>query len=329
MALAADPTGPARVLVLRALGLGDLLTAVPALRAVRGGWPAAEVVLAIPGPLAPLALLTGAVDRVLATRGLQRLPWTGRPPYVAVDLHGRGPQSHRLLQDLRPDRLLAYANPEVAWADGPDWEVDEHEVSRWCRLLACAGVPCPTADLDLAHPGPPSSAPGAVLVHPGAAAVARRWPAQRFAGVARSLAGDGHRVVVTGAAAERDLAVAVAAEAGLDPTAVLAGRTGPLELAALVAEAGLVLCGDTGVAHLATAYRTPSVLLFGPTSPLRWGPPPDRPYHRVLWRGTGDGDPHGSEPDPALLALTVTDVLAAARETLSGDTGAPRGGAGG
>ena len=70
------------------------------------------------------------------------------------------------------------------------------------------------------------------------------------------------------------------------------------------------MCGDTGVAHLATALRTPSVVLFGPTSPALWGPPPDRPWHRALWAGTS-GDPHGQRPDPGLLAIGVDQVTEA------------------
>jgi ADP-heptose:LPS heptosyltransferase len=69
-----------------------------------------------------------------------------------------------------------------------------------------------------------------------------------------------------------------------------------------------VVCGDTGVAHLATAYRTPSVLLFGPMSPALWGPPLARPQHRVLWHGhlAGRGE---DGPHPALLDIDVAEVL--------------------
>jgi ADP-heptose:LPS heptosyltransferase len=153
-------------------------------------------------------------------------------------------------------------------------------------------------------------------VHPGAAYGSRRWPADRYAAVAAALRSDGHRVVVTGSAAERPLATAVAARAGLPAAAVLAGGTDLLGLAALVAGARLVLCGDTGVGHLATAYRTPSVLLFGPTPPAEWGPPPDRPEHAVLWHGTGRGDPFAGAPDPALLAVQVSEVLSAVTTVL-------------
>ena len=92
-----------------------------------------------------------------------------------------------------------------------------------------------------------------------------------------------------------------------------------------------MVSGDTGIAHLATAYRTPSVLLFGPTPPAWWGPLVDLDRHRVLWHGerfgllpatgathrtptrrpprTGLGRPH-----PALAAITVDEVLAAVED---------------
>ena len=145
------------------------------------------------------------------------------------------------------------------------------------------------------------------LVHPGAAYPARRWPAERWAGVAASLAPD---VLITGGPAERSLAMRVADRAGIDPARVLAGRTDLLELAAIVQAARLVVSGDTGIAHLATAMRTPSVVLFGPTSPARWGPPSERHWHRVIWKGR-EGDPNAMEPDPGLLAIGVEDVLLA------------------
>jgi ADP-heptose:LPS heptosyltransferase len=110
--------------------------------------------------------------------------------------------------------------------------------------------------------------------------------------------------------AEAALAAEVAERAGLPDDAVLAGRTTTLELAALVAAARVVVSGDTGVAHLATAYRRPSVVLFGPVSPELWGPPP-RPQHVALWHGDAPGDPWGTTLDPALARIPVDEVLAA------------------
>jgi ADP-heptose:LPS heptosyltransferase len=118
-------------------------------------------------------------------------------------------------------------------------------------------------------------------------------------------------VVVTGGAAERDLADEVVRRAGLPGSASTAGALDLPALADLVAGASLLVCGDTGVAHLATAVGTPSVLLFGPVAPSLWGPAVDHDRHVVLWHGDGTGDPHGAEPDPALLRVTVDEVLEA------------------
>jgi len=305
--------GPAPVpvvLVLRALGLGDLLTAVPALRGVHDAFPHHRVVLATPAGLAPLVRLTGAVDGIVDTAGLGPLPAALAGPDVAVNLHGRGPDSHRRLLALAPRRMIAFGNEHVA-VGGPQWRDDEHEVARWCRLLTEHGIPADLARLDLSSPGPPlPGREGVTIIHPGAASASRRWPADRWAEVGRELRRDGHRVVVTGARSELQLAERVAAGAGVPGDDVLAGRTDLLTLARLVAGAGLLLSGDTGVAHLATALATPSVVLFGPVPPSEWGPPPDRPWHRALWAGRR-GDPHGTTVDPGLRELRVAEVLEA------------------
>jgi ADP-heptose:LPS heptosyltransferase len=301
------------VVVLRALGLGDLLTAVPALRALADAFPRHPRLLAAPAVLAPLARASGAVDEVVPADGLgeplhRRLHGAG----LAVNLHGRGPESHELLLATEPRRLVAFANPAVPASSGPRWRPDEHEVARWCRLLEESGIAADPARLDLElPPGPvPHGVKGATLVHPGAASPSRRWPPERFAEVARAEADAGRRVIVTGGVDEVELANDVAARAGLDAGAVHAGQGGVLAIARLVAAAGRVVCGDTGIAHLATALRTPSVVLFGPTAPARRGPPPDRPWHRPLWAGSS-GDPHGQLPDPGLLAIEVDQVTEA------------------
>jgi ADP-heptose:LPS heptosyltransferase len=302
-------------LVLRALGLGDLLAGVPALRALRRALPGHRIVLATPAELAPLVRLTGAVDAVHPHRGLAPLDDL-RAPDLAVNLHGRGPQSHRVLQRLGPRRLVAFGSDD-ATHPGPRWQEDEHERVRWCRLLReVLGAEADPDDVLLGRPEEPSPAPGAVVVHPGAAFASRRWPAERFAEVARWANEQDHRVVLTGGREERRLATDVQRAAGLSDDAVLAGRTDLATLAAVIADARLVICGDTGTAHLASAYRTPSVLLFGPTPPERWGPPRNGP-HRVLWQGTAAADPFADHPDATLLQITPGEVIGAAEEALA------------
>lgn len=334
---ATEPGGP-RVLVLRQLGLGDLLASVPALRGLRTALPGHVVSLACPAPIGALLREADVVDDVVATGELRPVPWQGPPPHVGIDLHGNGPASRRLVEALRPQRLVGFWSPQLAaWESsprsgtngrsgtprrryprGPLWRDHEHESHRWCRLLATElGAVCDPDDRRLPAPQTPPPARDVVVVHVGAASGARRWPADRFAHVTRELASE-HRVVVTGSADERRIADRVASAAELPDADVLAGRTTLDELAALVSAARLVICGDTGVAHLASAYGRPSVLLFGPTPPARWGPPPGGP-HTVLWHGSGGGDPHAEEPDPALLRITVPEVLDAVAERLRGD----------
>jgi ADP-heptose:LPS heptosyltransferase len=307
------------VLVLRALGLGDFLTAVPAYRGLRRAFPDAHLTLAAPAALAPLVRLVGGIDRLLPTQGLGDLAYRGRPD-LAVNLHGAGPESINELRSTRPRRLLTHAHPQRSDVSGPAWLEDQHEVTRWCRLLSSAGIPAEPTDLRLAEPGNRDARfPDAVVIHPGASALARRWPARRYASVAGRLHAEGHDVVVTGGPSESRLASQVVQAAAL-PVSRLLTDLDLDDLAALVAAARLIICGDTGVAHLATAYGTPSVILFGPTSPACWGPPPSGP-HTVLWSGHV-GDPHGSRPDSGLLSIGVDAVLEAARDRLTGSLAA-------
>ncbi|WP_218566693.1 glycosyltransferase family 9 protein [Vallicoccus soli] len=305
-----------RLLVLRALGLGDALTGLPALRGLRRAWPGARVVLATGPAAGGLLRRAGVVDEVVpAGEDLAPLAWTG-DGHVAVNLHGRGPRSHRLLLATRPARLVAFAHPDVPGVPGPAWDEREHEVRRWARLVPSYELD--PADLLLPPAQDAPAVEGAVVVHPGAAYAARRWPAERFAAVARALASEGRRVVVTGSAPERPLAEEVAR--GLGPGAVLAGALDLPGMVALLQSAALVVVGDTGVGHLATACGAPAVHLFGPEPPGRWAPLVHPERHAVLWHGvegvdTGGGGRAGV-PDPLTLRITVDEVLAAARRLL-------------
>jgi ADP-heptose:LPS heptosyltransferase len=302
-----------RIVVLRALKLGDFLTGVPAFRAVRRAFPQSRIALAAPRELAPLLeLLEGTFDELIHARELAPLPPRAHHADIGIDLHGKGPESQRLLLAAGARRLIAFRHPDVPEsARGAEHDPDEHEVRRWCRMLTHAGIPADPSDLDLPAPAQPANARarGATIVHPGAASEARCWPVERWIAVARAERQRGRRVLLTGGLAEVERANAIAEAAGIAAADVFAGRTGLLELAALVAVAGRVVCGDTGIAHLATALRRPSVVLFGPTPPAHWGPPP-RAYHRVLWAG-GRGDPHGQRIDRGLLAISPDAVIAA------------------
>lgn len=348
-AVPANDGGPAGasgdVLVLRALGLGDALTGVAALRGVRRAWPDRRLWLAGPVGIGSWLRDLGVVDELVPAAGLDPLvlpPELAGGGHIAVNLHGRGPQSHAVLAATRPSRLVAFA--AEGFPDGPVWRADEHEVDRWCRLVTWAGGDCGREDLRLTLPESSAAAPGAsvagdadaapVLLHPGAASGSRRWPADRWSAVAAALASEGRHVIVTGGPDEVDLATRVVTDAqsqlpnGTSATDRIESGAGTLTipaLADLVAHAALLICGDTGVAHLATALGTPSVLLFGPTPPQHWGPAIDEHIHTVLWHGdpTYRGDPHSGELDGALSDVQAEDVLVRTRGARSAANAAP------
>ncbi|MEV5446898.1 glycosyltransferase family 9 protein [Streptomyces sp. NPDC052644] len=330
-----------RALVVRLDSFGDVLLAGPAVRAVAHR---ADRVAMLCGPQgAPAARLLPGVDEVLVWEA----PWVGfTPPPVdrtdigrIVDRLAAGRFDTALVltsfhqSPLPAALLLRMAHvPHIAAdsVDAPGSLLDvrhqrpprAHEAEAALSLAEAAGFPRPPGDdgrLRVRH-GPAArelTGPGPyVAVHPGASVPARRWSPDRCAQAVRLLAGAGHRVVVTGGPDERELTAHVAGRHGVD----LGGRTGPPELAAVLAAAGVVVTGNTGPAHLAAAVGTPVVSLFSPVVPAeRWGP-----YgvpHVLL--GDQDAGCAGSRArecplpgHPCLDEVTAEDVVAAVGKLL-------------
>jgi ADP-heptose:LPS heptosyltransferase len=151
-----------------------------------------------------------------------------------------------------------------------------HEVERSLSLAAAMGFKLPEGDdgrLQVERTGTPPPEPAAsgpyVVLHPGASAPARAWPAERHAELVPLLAARGWRVVVTGGAEERELTARVAGSLALD----LGGRLDLPALTEVLAGAAVLVSGNTGPAHLAAAVGTPVVSLFSPVVPAeRWRP---------------------------------------------------------
>ncbi|PPF72134.1 glycosyltransferase family 9 protein [Rathayibacter sp. AY1E6] len=310
------PDGTPEILALRALKLGDLLVAVPALKALRRGFPDHRLIMATTPWLEPIVDLVEGVDALVPTlRGLDDpLPMAAGRVELGVNLHGNGPESRLRLREIAPERTLEFRVPTLDPGAGPEdprplWIDGELERARWARLVNSIGLDADPEDVAIAVPEEPASAPGAAVVHIGAFYGSREWPEERFAAVARSLTAEGHRVVYTGGANEADRARRVAELAGTGE--VLAGELSLSGFAAVVAAAEVVVTVDTGAAHLASAYGVPSVVIFGPAPPEAWGPPASGPHVVLTDASLRRGDVFSAEPDPALLAVQVDDVLAA------------------
>lgn len=173
---------------------------------------------------------------------------------------------------------------------GGDPQATRHEVRRQLALVGTIG--CTTADerlrftlraADHAEAQAALAAAGVgaqfALLHPGASAPSRRWPAARFGQVAARLARAGLVPLVAGSAAERalvDEAVAAAAPARVH---AFAGTLSLGGLAALIARAQVLVGNNSGPAHIAAALGTPIASLYAMTNPQHT---PWRVRHRLL-----------------------------------------------
>ena len=154
----------------------------------------------------------------------------------------------------------------------------------------------------------------AVLMNPGAGWGAKRWPAERYAIVARGLMERGLRVMVNAGPGEEGLAEGIVASSG-GATALSCTLE---QLIALARRVRLAIAGDTGPLHLACALGRPVVGIYGPTDPRRNGPYGTR--FRVLRspQSRRDHTRHES-PEAGLMTIEPEDVLRATDELLSGE----------
>jgi ADP-heptose:LPS heptosyltransferase len=325
---------------VRALpGLGDMLCAVPALRALRRAFPSAEVTLVgLEGSTWFVDRFDAYVDALLPCPvwpglteidGPRRLaaPFVARARRrrfdVAVQLHGDGGASNVLTAALGAATWVGLA------ADGPGvrppngtvgaYRSDRHEIDRCLDAVALLGVD--TADSALEFPlrdddvrasdHVVGSATSFAVVHPGSSRAATRWTPLGFARVVDHLLGHVERVLLTGGRADGESTAAVHAIAA-DPGRVvdLAGATSIGELAALVHRAAVVVANDTGAAHLARAVGVPSVTVCGPSDVVRWGS--RGPLERVV-----GGVPHGRWPSVHEVRGAVDGLLARREEIRS------------
>jgi ADP-heptose:LPS heptosyltransferase len=273
-----------RIAVLRALQLGDLLVAVPALRALRHRYPQAHFTLVAP----PWA--QRFVERFPAYLDeLMEYPGRARGFDLVIQMHGDGGTSNAVALGLRGQRTAGFYRPENECPDAAtflEWDDHENEVLRWLRLARHLGAPgspgleFPLAEADWAEWSRLRLA-NYVCIHPGSQLPSRRWPAERFAAVGDWLAARGWKVVLTGSAGEAELAGQVLDSMRADAVS-LAGRTSLGGLGALIARAQLVVSNDTSVSHIAAATRTPSVVIACGSDTRRWAPL-ERRLHSVLW----------------------------------------------
>ncbi|SDV49117.1 glycosyltransferase family 9 protein [Chitinasiproducens palmae] len=337
-----------RIAIFRALVLGDMLCAVPALRALRAAYPDAHITLVgLPWAQAFLDRYPGMIDELMVFPGAIGFPEqpetdAGLPAFwaeararrfdLAIQLHGSGGIANDIVERMGATHNAGFVQPDerprqgvfIAW---PDTLI---ESARYDALMRALGVPVdderlhfPLYDADLDAAEALAASHGIdfdrlVCVHPGAQLPSRRWPSERFAEVADALAADGWQIAITGSAGEAELTGSVLG-AMAAPARHVAGQTSLGALGALLSRARLLVSNDTGLSHVAAGVRTPSVVIASGSDTRRWAPL-DTTLHQVL----ADHPPcrpcaHAICPigHPCARNISSEAVIAAARAKLA------------
>jgi ADP-heptose:LPS heptosyltransferase len=320
------------VAVVRALpGLGDMLCAVPAVRALRAALPSGRITLVgLPTASWFVERYAHYVDDLLPCHvwpGLVEIegPAEAAAPFLhrarrrrfdlAVQMHGDGQASNGLTAALGATRWIGMSLDGASRLQGGRvgrYRLDHHEIDRCVDVLALLGVPATDLSLELPVSAAEVAAAGRLvdpeleiaLVHPGASIAARRWSPLGFGRVVEHLLDVVDRVVVTGGPSERPVIESVTAGVAHDARLVdLGGRTTLGELAALAGRARVVVANDTGVAHVASAVRAPTVTVCGRSDRARWAP------RGPLDRAVG-ADPPGRWPSLHEVRAAIDGLLA-------------------
>jgi ADP-heptose:LPS heptosyltransferase len=272
--------------------LGDLLLNVPAIRSIRERFPHAHLVLIVGRQNADAVLGQPWADeiRVVETRNLLGVAGAG-----IHGLTGRRPDLAIYFTTVSYSRsagmLLRWSRARERVGFDPAWYRERDRAGLTRRVPYPKGAPAALHQSDVslllareagagARPAPPYYVPdptllgrapeGAVYIHPGAGKHKNRWPADRFAAVARDLVGRRHSVWWL--EGPQDLGTVEAATAALGMKLPVVRGESIRMLAARFARAALYVGNDTGPLHLAGATGCPTVGVYGWTDPAEWRP---------------------------------------------------------
>ncbi len=280
------------ILIVRLGALGDVVHAVPAAAALRKAFPEAGIDWLVEAKHRDIVDLVTAIDRTVTLDSPTLAGWTTvlralrRTSYdIAIDLQGLL-KSAVLARGSGAARVVGFSIWHLREKTARPFYSDAHEaegghvIAKNLRLLRAVGVEddeirFPLADvaspaLEQLRQRIPADRPFALL-NAGAAWPNKRWPPERFGELASFLRDAcGLTPVVLWGPGEEQLADTVIAASS--NTAIAAPATGIADLVAIARASALVVSGDTGPLHIATAVGTPTVSLFGPTDPARNGP---------------------------------------------------------
>lgn len=289
------PLPPASVLVICTRRIGDVLLTTPLIRSIKRAWPQVPIdalvfagtqevlkhnpdirhILTVPERPAFLAHVWFAM-RLYRRYGLAISTLTGDRPTLYAWLAGR--YRIGLCDPARQSRLKQW----MLHASLPFDHLNLHTVRMNLQLSEILGVP-PLAEVvvSAAEKAPPAligvdlgEAPY-VVFHPFPKYIYKQWHEDGWVAVARWLANCGVRVVLTGGAADNEKAYVSHLALKMPPQTInLCGQISLSDTAAVIKGALAYVGPDTATTHIAAALGKPTVALFGPTNPIKWGPWP-------------------------------------------------------
>ena len=300
-----------KIAVFRALQLGDLLCAIPAIRALRAAFPNAEITLiGLPWAKDLVARFNQYFDKFISFPGYPGLPeqpfdaskfeeFTAKVIAEKYDLllqmQGNGTIVNEMLKTLRPQIFAGFNPTEDVTEDNtrlvryPDYG---HEIDRHLALMSFLGIPSqgtqlefPLLPQDRDELGRSGINPGAktyVCIHPGSRGTWRQWPPRFFAAIGNYCSSLGYTIVLTGTPGEMEIINHVASLLDKDPI-IAAGRTTLGSLGVIIKESAAIVCNCTGVSHVASALNVPAVVISMDGEPWRWAPKDSALQRCVDW----------------------------------------------
>jgi heptosyltransferase-2 len=337
-----------RVLVVQTAYLGDVVLSQPLWAAAKRLWPDAEIDLLVQPQWAPLVAADPDLHEVVPfakrreARGVGGLWRTARHlakrRYDLALCPHPSFRSASLLWLARIPQRVGFADSAGFWFFTHRLARDRtlHEVDRVLSLPVALGYRVPDqdrtprlrlnplvardADERFARWGLPLDRPF-VAAHPGSVWETKRWLPEGFAAVLSDLADDGFTPVVVGGPDDMELANLVQDRCRTLPVN-LAGRLTLAELALVLSRAALFVTNDSGPMHIAGAFGTPVVAIFGSTVPALGYAPVGSP-NRIVGHGLPcrPCGPHGRRRCPfdhfhCMRHVTAAEVVAACRELL-------------
>ncbi|MBI3937501.1 MAG: glycosyltransferase family 9 protein [Betaproteobacteria bacterium] len=353
---------PKTVLVVATRRIGDVLLATPLMRSVKRAWPEAALDALVFEGTQGVLTANPDVRRVLAIPerpGLMRhlafaLRLLRRYDLALSVVPGDRPTLYAFLAGKRRAGLLLDTHKERwkrrlldRWTAFDD--LNTHTVLMNLALADALGIER-RAEVTIAWTGEDETRVEALLgdcrsqsfalLHTYPKFNYKMWHRAGWRALAEWLDAQGMRIVLSGGpdAAETEYVASVRTNM-LHGTVNLAGKLTLAQTACLVSRARLFVGPDTAVTHFAAALGVPTVALFGPSNPVKWGPWPQsyrdhaNPWRRfgaqrqgnvILLQGTNSCVPcllegcerHVASFSDCLQELSVTRVIAAAQELL-------------